>query len=41
MYGGDKKCMQNFGGETCNKKSLEIRVRRWQNNVKMGRLRLH
>jgi len=32
----DKKCMQNFGGETFEKRTLGRPRRRWKDNINMG-----
>ena len=33
--GGDKRCTQGFGGETCEKRPLGRPRRRWEDNIKM------
>jgi hypothetical protein len=34
-YGGEKRCIQGFGGETWEKRPLEKPRRRWEYNIKM------
>jgi hypothetical protein len=35
MYGGEKRCIQGFGGETCGKEPLARPGCRWEDNIKM------
>ena len=35
-YGGEEKCIQGYGGETWEKRTLGRPRRRWEDNITMG-----
>jgi hypothetical protein len=35
MHGGQKRCIQGFGRETCWKETTLTHRRRWEKNIKM------